>query len=115
VIQPGQNGAVIFVGSILLAVFVLPDAWDVPVVALGAIVEITETVIGVRWSRRGAVKVGPELLIGQTASVVVACRPAGRVNLRGEQWLARCEQGADVGERVRVRARDGLTLVVERT
>lgn len=103
----------LFVGAVLLAVFVLPDAWDLPVVALGAILEIAETVVGIRLSRRGAPKVGPETLVGQEAEVVVSCRPAGRVKLRGEHWLARCEDGAEVGERVRVRGRDGLTLVVE--
>jgi membrane protein implicated in regulation of membrane protease activity len=30
----------------------------------------------------------------------------------GELWEARCAEGADVGERVRIEALDGLTLVV---
>lgn len=105
----------LFVGAVLLAIFVLPDAWDLPVVAMGAFLEITETLVSIHISRRGAVKVGPETLIGQTAEVVVACEPAGRVKLRGEQWLARCDDGAGVGERVLVRDREGLTLVVDPT
>jgi membrane protein implicated in regulation of membrane protease activity len=52
-------------------------------------------------------------LIGQTALVVEACRPDGRVRLLGELWRAHCARGADVGEHVRVlRIRD-LTLEVE--
>jgi membrane protein implicated in regulation of membrane protease activity len=46
--------------------------------------------------------------------VVTRCAPLGQVRLQGELWRARCEEGADPGERVRVRALDGLTLVVER-
>ncbi|MGH3047779.1 MAG: NfeD family protein, partial [Gaiellaceae bacterium] len=63
---------------------------------------------------RARVKMGPETLIGATAEVVAACRPRGQVRLQGELWQARCEEGADVGERVRVRALEGLTLLVDR-
>jgi len=34
--------------------------------------------------------------------------------VRGEVWNARCDGGAEVGERVRVRGLEGLTLLVER-
>jgi membrane-bound serine protease (ClpP class) len=54
-----------------------------------------------------------EALIGAEARVVEACRPLGRVWVHGELWRARCDRGADVGERVRVLALDELTLVVE--
>jgi membrane protein implicated in regulation of membrane protease activity len=57
---------------------------------------------------------GPETLVGETAQVVTPCRPTGQVRLQGELWQARCEEGADVGEHVRVRALEGLTLIVER-
>jgi membrane protein implicated in regulation of membrane protease activity len=36
------------------------------------------------------------------------------VKVQGELWQARCDGGADVGERVQVKALEGLTLVVER-
>jgi membrane-bound serine protease (ClpP class) len=35
------------------------------------------------------------------------------VRLQGELWRARCAEGADAGEQVRVVALDGLTLLVE--
>jgi membrane protein implicated in regulation of membrane protease activity len=36
------------------------------------------------------------------------------VHLSGELWQARCDEGADVGETVRVESLDGLTLIVAR-
>jgi membrane-bound serine protease (ClpP class) len=104
----------LLVGAILLAVFVLPDRWAVAVVALAAVVEVAETLFWIWLSRRGKVKMGPETLVGAVAQVVTPCAPLGQVRLQGELWRARCEEGAEPGERVRVRALDGLTLVVER-
>jgi membrane-bound serine protease (ClpP class) len=104
----------LLVGAILLAVFVLPTAWAIPVVVVVAVVEVAETLFWIRLSRRGKVKMGPETLVGAVGEVVTRCAPLGQVRLQGELWRARCEEGADPGERVRVRARDGLTLVVER-
>jgi membrane protein implicated in regulation of membrane protease activity len=105
----------LLVGSILLAVFVLPDAWDVPVVVLGAVAEVAETGFWVWFSRRGDARVGPQTLIGAPAVVVQACRPTGSVRIQSEVWSARCDVGADAGDTVVVRSVEGLTLVVERT
>lgn len=104
----------LLVGAVLLAVYVLPDPWDVPVVALAAAIEVGETLFWIWLSRRGRVRMGPETLVGATAEVVAPCRPSGQVRLQGELWRAVCEEGADVGDRVRVRALEGLTLLVER-
>lgn len=104
----------LLVGAALLAFFVLPDAWDVPVVAVAAVAEIAETFVWIWLSRRGRVRMGPETLVGATAQVVRACRPTGQVRVHGELWQARCERGAGVGERVLVTRLEGLTLVVER-
>jgi membrane protein implicated in regulation of membrane protease activity len=104
----------LLVGAALLAFFVLPDAWDLPVLAAAAVAEIAETFVWIWLSRRGQVKMGPETLVGETAEVVTACRPTGQVRVHGELWQARCEHGAAVGERVLVRGLEGLTLVVER-
>jgi len=103
----------LLLGSILLAVFVLPSPWNVIVVVLGALGEAAEAVIGIRISQRRRAHVGAEALIGATARVVTACLPDGRVEVRGELWGARCDEGARVGDTVRVRELDGLTLVVE--
>jgi membrane-bound serine protease (ClpP class) len=104
----------ILVGAILLAIFVLPEGWAIPVVVVAAVVEVAETLFWLWLSRRGRVQMGPETLVGAVASVVTPCTPFGQVRLQGELWQARCDEGAEVGERVRVRALDGLTLVVER-
>jgi membrane protein implicated in regulation of membrane protease activity len=104
----------LLVGAILLAVFVLPPKWAIPVVIAAALVELGETFFWVWLSRRGRVKMGPETLLGAVGEVVAPCNPLGQVRLQGELWQARCDEGAEPGERVRVRALDGLTLVVER-
>ena len=111
---PGDNRPVFITLAVLLAIFVLPDPWRLPVIGVAAIVEIAETLFWMRRSRRGSVRAGPETMIGEVATVVTICDPIGEVRLHGELWRARSDPNADVGQRVRVRAREGLTLVVER-
>jgi membrane protein implicated in regulation of membrane protease activity len=106
---------VLFIGSIVLAVLgVVPMPWAVVLVAGAAVVEVGESWLWIRWSQRRRAAIGAEALIGETATVARACRPVGYVRLHGELWQARCEEGADEGEEVRVSALDGLTLIVER-
>ncbi len=100
--------------GILLAVFVVPAPWGIPVVAAAVGLEIVETLFWLRRSRRHPPRMGVETLIGTSGRVVEPCRPLGTVRVGGEIWQARCDPGADRHERVRVRGRDGLTLVVER-
>ena len=100
--------------GILLAVFVLPEPWGYAAVAGGGLVEVGEAWFWLHWSHRRRPAVGAEALVGLVATVVEPCRPDGRVKVRGELWRAHCEQGADPGASVRVRAVEGLTLVVER-
>jgi membrane-bound serine protease (ClpP class) len=113
VCRGAQNRAVIFLSGILLAFFVVPDAWDVPVVIGFGILEVAETTFWWRRSRRGVPKVGAETLIGAIGIAVTDCRPAGTARVRGEIWQARCDVGVAAGQRVRVRDRDGLTLIIE--
>jgi membrane protein implicated in regulation of membrane protease activity len=105
---------VLFVAAILLALFVLDRPWDAVVLAAAAVVELAEMSFWIRFSRRRRIQVGAETLVGGEGEVVRECRPLGQIRLDGELWEARCEQGADIGERVRVVGRDGLTLVVEK-
>ena len=58
--------------------------------------------------------VGAQTLIGAEATVTEPCRPDGQVRLNGELWEARCAEGADRDETVRVTGREGLKLLVER-
>ena len=102
------------VAAILLAVFVLPSPWGLAAVACALVVEIGETLFWVWLSKRYRVQTGREALVGARAEVVEPCEPDGWVRTQGELWRARCEHGAAAGDTVRVRALDGLTLVVER-
>lgn len=104
----------ILLGAILLAVFVVPPEWAVPVIVLGAIVEVAETFFWVWYSRRHRARVGAETLVGELAEVVTRCAPLGQARLQGEIWRARCDETAERGEVVRVVALEELTLVVER-
>jgi membrane-bound serine protease (ClpP class) len=103
----------LFVGAILLLLFVLPPPWGLVVVGAAAVVEIAETFFWIRLSRRWRIRAGAETLIGASAEVVAPCRPRGQVRVEGELWRARCEAGADAGQTVRIVGREGLTLLVE--
>jgi membrane-bound serine protease (ClpP class) len=97
--------------AIILAL-VLPHPANVAVLVLGVIGEVGEIVWGRRLARRWRPKTGVETLVGQTAAVVVECRPHGQVRVHGELWEAECEDGAPVGATVRIVGREELTLTV---
>lgn len=98
----------------LVLVFLLPSPWNLVAFAISLVLFMGEVVFWNRKVRDKRVGTGAETLIGASATVVRACRPAGQVRISGETWEARCEDGADPGEAVVVVARDGLVLVVER-
>jgi membrane-bound serine protease (ClpP class) len=103
----------LFVGAVLLALFVVPRPWGLVLVAAAAVVEVGESFFWLHLSRRRRIQMGAETLIGATARVVSDCRPLGQVRVRGELWRARCEAGASAGDTIRIVDRDGLTLLVE--
>jgi membrane-bound serine protease (ClpP class) len=103
----------LFVGAVLLALFVVPRPWGLVLVAAAAVVEVGESFFWLHLSRRRRIQMGAETLIGTTARVTSDCRPLGQVRLHGELWRARCEAGASAGDTVRVVDREGLTLLVE--
>ena len=109
----GDNHLVFITVAVLLAIFVIPDPWRYPVVGLAVLAEAAETFFWIRVLRRRPVTVGAEALIGVMARVIAPCQPIGEIRVQGEIWRARCDEGADVGQQVRVRGRDGLILVVE--
>jgi membrane protein implicated in regulation of membrane protease activity len=104
----------LLIAAVLFAVFVLPFGWGVAAVAGAAALEVVEVFFWIWLSKRYRIQVGAETLVGDRATVVTPCRPTGQVRVQGELWQARCREGADVGETVRVVELDGLTLVVER-
>ena len=74
----------------------------------------------VRWRRRltGTLRMstGPVLFAGALGEVRTSLLPLGVVYAAGEEWTARTEDGTTIeaGAPVRIKRRDGLTLIVER-
>ena len=104
----------LLIGTIALAVFVLPPGWGIAAVTAGIAIEVAEVGFWIRFLRRYRIASGAEALIGATAEVIEACDPRGRVRFRGEIWHAHCDSGAEIGDRVKVTGVRGLTLWVER-
>jgi membrane protein implicated in regulation of membrane protease activity len=98
----------LLLGGILLAVFVVPWPWGFVTVAVGALLDIGESLAFVKWSRRRRSSVGVEALVGQTAVVATPTQ----VRVAGELWAARSDEPLLVGDEVEVAAVDGLTLEV---
>lgn len=103
----------LLLGAILLAIFILPSPWGIVAVISGGLLDVGESLVLLKWSRRRRAVTGAEALVGQTAVVVTPCRPLGQVRIAGEIWAARSESGADPGDEVVVRVVDGLTLLVD--
>jgi membrane-bound serine protease (ClpP class) len=101
------------IGTIALALFILPPVWGLAAVGLGVAVEVAEVGFWIRFLRRYRIATGKEALIGATALVIEACDPRGRIRFRGEIWHAESDTRAEVGERVKVTGVHGLTLRVE--
>jgi membrane protein implicated in regulation of membrane protease activity len=93
---------------------VLSTPWDLIGFAVCLVLGVGELFGWYRPVSGRQVAAGAETLIGAKAKVVVPCRPDGQVRVDGELWDARCTDGADRGETVRVVGRRGLTLTVER-
>jgi membrane protein implicated in regulation of membrane protease activity len=99
----------LLLGGILLAVFVVPWPWGIATVLAGGLLDIAESLVLLRWSRRHRAVTGAEALIGRTAVVATPTQ----VRVAGELWEARADGPLVRGEEVVVRAVDGLTLQVE--
>ena len=97
----------------MLAIFVFPDGWEVPVIIGFGILELAETAITWRLFQTWGPRVGPETLIGSNGRAITDCRPEGIVRVQGEEWGARCDGGVAAGDPVRMIARDRLTLIIE--
>jgi membrane-bound serine protease (ClpP class) len=87
-------------------------------IALGVVCAISFWFIArkvIAAHRQPRVRTGTEELVGARAEARSAVDPDGRVWLGGTIWSARLAEGANpirLGDRVRVEAVDGLTLVV---
>jgi len=104
---------VILLVALVLALVLLPWPWSVAVIAAAAACEIAIIVFGIRYTRRRRSTVGVERLIGASAEVVTALAPTGQVRFDGEIWQAHADAGVQVGDTVRIKSVEGLTLEVE--
>ncbi|TML96121.1 MAG: hypothetical protein E6G03_06195 [Actinobacteria bacterium] len=98
----------LLLGAILLAIFVLPSPWGIVAVAAGGFLDVAESLILLRWSRRRRAVTGGEALIGQAAVVSTPTH----VRVAGELWKARSEEELVPGDEVEVTGLEGLTLRV---
>lgn len=99
----------LLLGGILLAVFVVPWPWGIATVIAGGVLDVAETFGFLWWSKRRRSSVGAETLVGQTAVVATPTQ----VRVAGELWNAQAERLLLPGEKVTVRAVEGLTLIVD--
>jgi membrane-bound serine protease (ClpP class) len=100
----------LLLGAILLAIFVLPSPWGILAVVAGGLIDVAESVVLLKWSRRRRAVTGVDALVGRKA---VVSSPT-QVHVAGEIWEARSDDPLVVGEEVVVTAVDGLTLRVSR-
>jgi membrane protein implicated in regulation of membrane protease activity len=98
----------LLLGGILLAIFVLPSPWGIVAVVAGGLLDVAESLVLLKWSRRRRALTGVEALVGRTA---VVSSPT-QVRVAGELWEARSDDRLDCGEEVEVTGVDGLTLRV---
>jgi membrane-bound serine protease (ClpP class) len=100
----------LLLGAILLAIFVLPSPWGIVAIAAGGLLDIAESLVLLKWSRRRRAVTGVEALLGRTAVVSTPTQ----VRVAGEIWEARSDETLVVGEEMLVTGVDGLTLRVSR-
>jgi membrane-bound serine protease (ClpP class) len=100
----------LLLGGILLAVFVVPWPWGIATVLGGGLLDIGESLLLLRWSRRRRSPVGAEALVGQRAVVTSSTQ----VRVAGELWEAHAAEPLVAGEEVEVLGVRGLTLEVSR-
>ncbi len=98
----------LLLGAILLAIFVLPSPWGIVAVVAGGLIDIAESLVLLKWSRRRRAVTGVEALIGKTA---VVSSPT-QVRVAGEIWEARSDRVLVPGDAVVVQGVEGLTLFV---
>ena len=103
----------LIVGLVLL--FVLPSPWNLVALLAALVLWLAEVFAIWRLVRHQKVQTGAETLVGRTATVIEPCTPLGQVRLGGESeiWRARCAEGAERGETVKVIGINELTLIVE--
>lgn len=97
----------LIIGGTLAWIFLDPP-WSIVVIAVLVGVEIGELFLW-RWAWRERPRSGTEAIVGETGVLA----SGDRVRIRGTSYRARVLDGSP-GDRVRVEALEGMTLVVRR-
>ena len=114
----GIGGGVAFVaGSLILMEtdlegYTLSRPLVLGVTALTATFFLGVLAMALRHRRKPAVT-GQEQMIGDVGEVIDPFDDRGHIRIHGEVWMARTPRAVTRGERVRVRAMEGLMLIVE--
>ena len=88
--------------------------WETAVGAGIAFGGITTVLVRLAWrARRNKQMLGPDALLGAVGVAQQPIAPQGQILVHGELWLAESATPVSPGESVRVRAVEGLTLLVE--
>jgi membrane-bound serine protease (ClpP class) len=88
--------------------------WETAVAAGVAFGGITTVLVRLAWrARRNKQMLGPDALLGAVGIAQQTIAPQGQILVHGELWLAESATPVSPGESVRVRAVEGLTLLVE--
>ena len=101
-----------FLLAALVVLLILDSPWNLVVSGaclVGFAGEVGLWNLTVRGKRK---QVGVDALIDAEGTVLTPCHPIGQVLVVGERWEARCAEGADPGEKVRVTDIEGLRLTV---
>ncbi len=104
----------VLIAIFLLVAEIVDPTVGIVLVALAGVFEVLEIWLWIKYLRRHRVRTGVEGMIGEKAIVVEPLDPQGTVRLRGEIWAARSADPAASGEKLRIKAVDGLTLEMER-
>jgi membrane protein implicated in regulation of membrane protease activity len=104
----------VFLVLAVVLFFALPWPWSLIGDLIALLLFLGELTFWHRRVRGLPRTVGRQQLIGAEGLVITGCHPKGQARVQGTIWTARCESGADAGDRVVVVAVDGLTLVVQR-
>jgi membrane-bound serine protease (ClpP class) len=103
-----------FLIAALVVFLIFNSPWNLIVSAACLVAFAGEVAFWNRSVRGRQKQVGAEVLIDAEGTVLTPCDPIGQVLVVGERWEARCDEGADPGEKVRVVGIEGLTLIVRR-
>jgi membrane-bound serine protease (ClpP class) len=119
-----SHGVLALVGTVTLVLGLLtlvagpiPEMrvqWETAVATGLAFGGITTALVRLAWrARRNKQMIGPEAMVGAVGVAQGALAPKGQILVHGEIWLAESAAPVAAGQSVRVRAVEGLTLLVE--